>query len=145
MARKKITNAEEFKRAMDEIGKQTKQRVKLIHQKLLIDGFSFVVFASPEKYGYLRFNWDIVIGENPPEEKLKNPDLGKIYGQPRRKGTQTVRHDNMSWIYNNTDYAYYVENGTEKMSAQPMVAPAEQSLYRQTEHLCNALSKLKIP
>ena len=137
----KVKNGKDFKEAMTAIALKTEKKMgKQINQKLAIDAFSQLVFASPVKFGYLRHNWDITIDIQAPEDIEPEPEKGKKYKAPKRKPVTGIKYNSVTTLYNNTSYATYVENGTEFMDAQPMVAPVEMSTYKQAEFLCKALS-----
>lgn len=141
---RKIRSAKDFKKAMEDIAAETGEKAALINQKLALDGFNFVVFASPVQSGYLRNNWDIAVDVPAPAGSEKGIK-GKVYPEPQipTGEIKKIKWNSIATIYNNTAYARDIEEGTEKMPAQPMVKPAEQSLYRQAEMLCDQLSKEK--
>lgn len=137
----KVKNGKDFKKAMTAIALKTEKKMaKQINQKLAIDSFNQLVFATPVDYGYLRHNWDISIDIKAPDDLESVPEKGKKYKAPKRGPVNKIKYNSIITIYNNTSYAAYVENGTEKMEAQSMVAPVEMTLYRQAEFLCKDLS-----
>ena len=136
----KVKNGKDFKRAMTAIALKTEKKMgKQINQKLALDAFTALVRRSPVLKGYLRHNWDVSIDVKPADEELK-PEKGKTYPEPKKPVLKRVKHNSIIIIYNNTVYAVYIENGTEKMEAQPMVAPTEIEMYKVAEDLCKALS-----
>lgn len=137
---RKVKNGKEFKRAMTDIAlKLEKKMGKQVNQKLALDAFTALVRRSPVLKGYLRHNWDVTIDLKPVEEELR-PEKGKSYSEPKKPILRKVKHNSIIIIYNNTLYAVYVEEGTEKMEAQPMVAPTEIEMYKVAEDLCKELS-----
>lgn len=131
---------------MIELGSErTKQEMRLINQKLAMDGFRLVTYFTPIDTGYLRNNWDVVVDEVPPVGPAPPPEKDKKYGEPNVSGDfRTIKYNSVIIIYNNTEYAIYVEEGTPFMLAQPMVHLAEQALFYEAEKLCNSLSNKRV-
>lgn len=111
----------------------------IILQKLSIDAFRELIRRSAKDTGFLRSNWDVTTG-TPFEGVLSNPGV-KMSGA-EWPGTQ-IKADDKVTIYNNTSYAGYLEHGTPRMRAQPMVEPTFQRIYNQAELLSKALTKKK--
>lgn len=128
-----------LKRASDDLKKDMTEK---IIKKLALDGYKAVVDGSAYQYGYLRSNWDVAIDTPPPEDTL-TPEEGKTYPPPPDPDLSATKYNSRITLYNNTLYAAYVEDGTEKMEAQPTVAPAALKMLKQAEALCKALSKKK--
>jgi len=140
----RVRNGKDFKRAMVAIALKVEKRMaKQINQKLAMDAFTNVVRRSPVLNGYLRHNWDVSIDVRPVDEELK-PEKGKTYSEPEKPVLKEIKWNSIIIIYNNTIYAVYIENGTEKMEAQPMVAPTEIEMQKVAEDLCKAFSVEKI-
>jgi HK97 gp10 family phage protein len=136
----KVRNGKDFKRAMTQIALKVEKRMGIqINQKLALDAFTNIVRRSPVLKGYLRHNWDVSIDVKPVEKKLK-PEKGKTYSEPDKPILKSIKWNSIIIIYNNTIYAVYIENGTEKMEAQPMVSPTEIEMQKVAEDLCKALS-----
>ena len=136
----RVKNGKDFKKAMTAIALKTKKKMgKQINQKLALDAFTSLVRRSPVLKGYLRHNWDVSIDVKPVDAELK-PEKGKTYQEAKKPVLKSVKYNSIIIIYNNTIYAVYIENGTEKMDAQPMVAPTEIEMYKVAEDLCKALS-----
>lgn len=139
--RRQIKNGKDFKRAMTAIALKVEKRMgKQINQKLALDAFTNVVRRSPVLNGYLKHNWDIEIDKPAPNEVEPPPEKGKKYPEPDNPDLKKVKHNSIITLYNNTEYAGYIEDGTEKMEAQPMVAPTEIEVFQQAEELCKAFS-----
>lgn len=122
-----VNTPEEFREAMAMIAQATQEDFLNILKKLTNDAFTSVVRRTPVDTGYLRENWEISVDSR--EIEGEQPDGYRI-----ELGT-------MIMIYNNTEYLIYVENGTPKMRAQPMIRPTEQMLMRTAEKLVRALSR----
>ena len=137
---RKIKNGKEFKKAMTAIAlKLEKKMGEKVNQKLALDAFTALVRRSPVLTGYLRHNWDVSIDVRAFDGELK-PKNGKTYQEAKKPVLKSVKYNSITIIYNNTIYAVYVEKGTEKMAAQPMVAPTEIEMRKVAEDLCKALS-----
>lgn len=133
----RVKNSKDFKKAMAAIGSKIEQKMATqVNKKLAIDSFSQLVFVSPVDKGYLRHNWDIEVDGAPPEVSEPKAEKGKKYARPRRPSTKEVKYNSIIDIYNNTSYAKHVEEGTEKMEAQPMVGIVKVSINHQAEYLC---------
>lgn len=113
----------------------------VILQKLSLDGFRELVRRSAKDSGFLRSNWDISTIP-PSEERLKNTGVEK-YGPPSDPYISTIKIDDTVTLFNNTEYANYLEIGTPRMRAQPMVEPTRRSLEKQAILLSKALTKKK--
>ena len=115
----------------------TKKEMGIILQKLTVDGFRELVMRSARDTGFLRSNWD-VWKENAPNSVLKNP------GGTRRDATVSgvaVKAGDVIILGNNTEYAMFLERGTPRMRAQPMVEPTYHMLLRDARSLTRALSR----
>ena len=134
-----IKNGNDFNRAMRDIAQAMQEDFEIILRKLALDAFRSVVRRTPVDYGYLRNNWDIVVDSTPPEQP-KAEQGKKKYTAPKAPSFD-VKFNSIIIIYNNTKYAIYIEEGTPKMQAQPMVRPTEEMLRRTAEKLATALSK----
>lgn len=140
---RKVTNGDEFKTAMNDIAAGSKQDAKIIMQKLALDGFVSVVQLTAKDTGYARNNWDVSVDAPAPDGSLKNPGDAS-YQEPSFPGDRRkIKHNSKVTLFNNTAYIKFLEDGTPKMPAQPMVKPTEQKLYKQAELLCRALSEKK--
>lgn len=136
----RVKDGAEFKKAMTAIAlKLEKKMGKQVNQKLALYTFTALVRRSPVLKGYLRHNWAVTIDIKPADEKLR-PEKGNTYPEPKKPVLRKVKHNSIIIIYNNTEYAVYLEKGTEKMEAQPMVAPTEIEMFKVAEDLCRALS-----
>jgi hypothetical protein len=111
-----------------------------ILQKLSIDAFRELIMRSAKDTGFLRSNWAITTG-SPTEGSLKNSSKSSF--SPASYPNTKIEADDKVIIYNNTAYAMYLEEGTPRMRAQPMVEPTYQRLYSQAEKLSKLLTKEK--
>ena len=112
----------------------------LMLQKLSIDAFRELVIRSARDTGYLRSNWDVTTG-SPDEVKLSHDGKGN-FASASWPNTKIEAGDSVV-LYNNTEYAIYLEHGTPKMRAQPMIEPTRQKVYNQAVKLSKILTKKK--
>lgn len=114
-------------------------------QKITLDAWKDLVDISPTDTGFLRSRWYVtkyavpgVLIKNPYTKKnsVKAPDYPAM-------GLRIEFGDTIK-IYNNTEYASYLEHGTSKMRAQPMVQPVEIRINNELRKILSALNKRKI-
>lgn len=136
----KVKNGKDFKKAMTAIAlKLEKKMGKQVNQKLALDAFTALVRRTIKVSGFLGHNWDVSIDIKPVDEELK-PEKGKSYQEAKKPVLKKVKYNSIIIIYNNTEYAIYMEQGTENMDGTPMVAPTEIEMYKVAEDLCKTLS-----
>jgi len=99
-----------------------------ILQKLSIDAFRELVIRSAKDTGFLRSNWSVTTGR--PSESVHTNESGSSFATATWPGTR-IKADDKVTLYNNTAYAMYLENGTPRMRAQPMVEPTRQRIEAQ--------------
>ena len=120
-----------------------------IIRKLSIDAFRNLVMLSAVDTGFLRSNWHMDTGA-PDESVLKNslPSAKKTGGSPSLPGaklsTFKSKLGDKITIFNNTEYARHLEDGTPHMRAQPMVRPTYYRVLSQAKQLTNALSRKRV-
>ena len=112
----------------------------LVLQKLSIDAFRELVIRSARDTGDLRSNWRVTTG-SPDEGKLSHDGKGSFASAswPNIK----IEADDSVVLYNNAEYAIYLEHGTPRMRAQPMIEPTRQKIYIQAVKLSKILTKKK--
>ncbi len=140
MSKEKVHNGKELKTVLTQIGNETGEQFGIVLQKLSIDAFRDLVEFSARDTGFLRSNWDVA-KNNAPNEKLKNP--GGSYASAKFPSIKIEAGDHII-LYNNTEYARYLEHGTPFMSSQPMVEPTYQRVLSQANRLAKKLSKEKV-
>jgi len=116
----RVNNGTEFRLAFKIAKNMTESDFEEILKKLTIVAFRELVERTAEDSGFAKGNWDVVVDKSPPNTKLKNP------GGSHSKATMpivNVKADSIIVLYNNTEYIIYLEQGTPKMRAQPMVRP----------------------
>jgi len=136
---KKI-KAEQLGAELRRLAEITEENFDKALQKLSIDGFSMLVHYSAKDTGFLRSNWAVTTGQ-PLDSVLRNPGgnySDATYFNPDIKTGDTVT------FYNNTEYAMYLEAGTEKMEAQPMIQPTISFLTSEARAVSKALSRKKV-
>jgi len=83
-----------------------------IMAKLVLDGWSNLVRLSPVDTGFLRSRW-FVTTYAVPDISIKNPlKKGSSVPAPSQPNISTIKFGDTVTIYNNTEYASYLENGT---------------------------------
>jgi hypothetical protein len=121
-----------------------KPQANKIMRKIALDALTDLTGPRPVDKGFLRNNWILAVDMQPPDGEL-HPEQGKTYPQPPSPNMSLVRFDSYLSFFNNTVYAGYIEHGTAKMAAQPMVAPAQVRLEATLNRLCAAASQQVIP
>ena len=131
----------ELKEALTAIlNKMVKPQADKIMRKVGLDAYTSLVRHSPVDMGFLRSNWILAVNIQPPDGELE-PEQGKSYPEPTKPNMSLVHFDSYLSFFNNTAYAQYVEDGTEKMAAQPMVAPTEILVQKTMNDLVDVLNQ----
>lgn len=115
--------------------------IEEILMKLTMDAYKELVDRSPTQTGFLRSNWSIVVDSYPADKELENPHKEENSVPAPHFPNISVKDDSLVTIFNNTEYAAYIENGTHKRKAQPMVAPTLLMIEKQLRDLTRILSK----
>ncbi len=118
--------------AGDEFGK--------ILQRLSLAAFRELVRRSAKDTGFLRSNWDVTTNA-PPNTAQDNPYKGRNTVSSASWPNTKIETGDAVVLYNNTEYAMYLEEGTPLMRAQPMIEPTYRSIYRKAVVLSKAFSK----
>jgi len=145
---KRVKLGRELSRVLKTVSKRLDNKdMALVMQKLAIDGFRELVQRSARDTGFLRSNWGVAVDDRPGDAALSNPHpsskakgIGPVvsdasYGSASIDGTCLVT------LYNNTEYAMFLETGTPHMRAQPMVEPTYHMLLAEANQLAANLSK----
>lgn len=137
---KKVKTGAELGAVLKDLGKLAGDDFAIILQKLTLDAFRVLVRRSAQDTGFLRSNWAVTVDRRPPEESLKQSGAGAK--QPKTP-TVKVEAGSIVVLYNNTEYAIYLETGTPKMRAQPMVEPTRIELEALASQLSKELTRKK--
>lgn len=137
---KKVDSVSEFKNQMLKASTYTKKDIERILKKVTVDAFRELIMRSAKKSGYLRSKWDVSVDQALPNTKLKNPNPKGSYQQAQYPSKE-IKYDSVIVIYNNTEYAIYLETGTPFMAAQPMVEPVSRSVEAKLDVVVKQLSK----
>lgn len=139
------TTGQQFAAQMNAIlnGKIKPQATKIV-RKIGLDAFTDLTSHSQVKMGFLKQGWLLAVDMQPPEGEL-HPEKGKTYPEPHPPNMSLVSFSSYLSFFNNTAYAGFVEHGTAKMAAQPMVAPAQVRLETTLNRLAAAASQQVIP
>ena len=137
MAGDRVKTGAGLKRALKALGEQCEDECDAILQKLTLDGFGELVRRTPVDTGFLRSRWAVSVNTSPPADTVRNPGSGGFppASTPRLKPVWGDR----VYLYNNTEYAYFIEHGTPTMRAQPMVEPTYFYLVETANRLTKAL------
>ncbi|RLC88518.1 MAG: hypothetical protein DRJ03_02605 [Chloroflexi bacterium] len=145
---KRVKTAKQLTKVLKSVSKRLDDKdMALVMQKLAIDGFRELVQRSARDTGYLRSNWDIAVDNKPGSTPLSNPHpSGKALGKApvvadASYGSASIDGTSLVTIYNNTEYAMFLETGTPHMRAQPMVEPTYYMLLAEANQLAANLSK----
>lgn len=140
----------ELGKALKELSEVVDGEFSVIMQKLTLDGFRALVRRSATDTGYLRSKWAVNRTGAPPNKPQKNPVASNLRGKKLelyrspRVSTRRVKAGDKVTIYNNTEYAIYLEEGTPDQPAQPMVAPVTIMLENKAKELFREFSRRRI-
>jgi len=112
----------------------------VILKKLTMDAYRELVLRSAVDTGFLRSNWAVAT-DRPPDEAILT-QRGVSIRQPRTPNPK-IEVGSKVVLYNNTEYALFLENGTPRMRAQPMVEPTRQKIEKQAIVLSKYLTNKK--
>ena len=143
MAGKRIKTGFELASVLTEIGEELEENLDEVIQKLTLEGFRELTRRTPVRTGFLKSRWTVTIFDNVPDNTIKNP--GGSFPPPNTPSERMFKWGDHVRIYNNVEYAEYIENGTQRMRAQPMIQPTYMYLNGIANRLLNAISKKKIP
>lgn len=142
MAKRIINDTADFKACMTDIANAMQEDFVEVLQKLALDAFRSVLRRSPRKSGYLKHNWDVAVDETPSEQPKRPKEKKKKYAPGKfDTGAYSIKFNSIIIIYNNTEYAIHIEEGTPKMRPQAMVRPTQVQLNLIAQKLVTALSK----
>ena len=117
-------NALEFAMALDKARLQKEDDIAEKVQEIAMDAFGMIIKRTPVDTGRLRSNW---IASNTTPNTAKFEQV--VNPQTRIDNAATVisqydpKNDKSIIIQNNMEYAKFIEFGTSRMAAQPMIAP----------------------
>ena len=137
---RRVRTGRQLKLALDIASRVTEKEFVEILKKLTTIAFRELVMRSARDTGYLRSNWAVTTS-TPANKALANP------GGTFRDATQpriNIDAGDIIVLYNNTEYAIYLETGTPRMSAQPMIEPTYRMLVGVANRLSRQLSKRKL-
>jgi len=127
--------------ALTAIGKEFEGDLDKVIQKLTLDGFRELLRRTPVRTGFLKSRWAIEVNAPYPQILVKNPG-GSFSPAPVPNAIMFQWGDKIT-IYNNTEYAWYIEHGTQQHRAQPMAEPTYMYLENMANRLLDHLSKQK--
>lgn len=122
---KHVNSGRELETELLKAEEMLKADMASILQKVSMDTFRELILRSAADTGYLRSNWGVAVDKNGPN-RIKNSGDPEGHYRDASYPNPTITFDSTINLYNNTEYAIYLEQGTPYMRAQPMVAPAAQ-------------------
>lgn len=132
-----------LKRSLQKVRHLTKDKFIVVLQKLSMDAFREVVLRSAYDTGYLRSGWAVTVKAQAPDRVRGGGSPDSNYRDAAYPNVE-IKENSIITIYNNTEYAIHLENGTANMAAQPMIEPTYQMLERTTKLLADKLSREKL-
>ncbi len=136
---KRVSTGPEFEKAMLMANDMLQDDLTIILKKISSDAFRMLVQLSAKDTGYLRHNWAVSVGAVVPHEPSRG-DRKKKYPDAKMP-ILNIEHDSIIVLYNNAEYAIYLENGTPKMRAQPMIEPTKMAVSNQLNQASKMLSR----
>jgi len=118
-------NFNEFQQQINKVLNKTQITMVQAVQKYSFDVFKGIVDNSPVDIGNLKSNWKIALNNatnevNILDKSVSSQQAGNIAFQSLPKARATLMPDR--WvIFNNVDYAVYVNDGTARQRAQFMI------------------------
>ena len=145
MAGKRVRSGAALSAALIDIGKKfEKEDLDPILQKLSLDGFRYLVRRTPIRTGFLASKWAVAINASINQQLYKNPGGSYSPAQPPSI-TRSIEWGDKVTLYNNTEYAYFVDTGTGKnRTAQPMIEPTYIYLENVARRLVDAKNRKRI-
>jgi len=139
-----VHSPHELSKELIRLGDLTEDKFGDVLSVLAMKGYNELVTRSATDTGFLRSNWDVTVS-SPATGALSNPYKsgtlqvpGKPYSNPAVDAGDTVT------LYNNTEYALYLETGTSNMEAQPTIRPTIIVLEVEARMLADRLSRKRI-
>lgn len=137
---KVVNNGSELAAALKEVRRYTGNDFADILKKLTIDGVRNLIKISAVDSGFLRSKWQVSVNSEPSNTTVKG-SKGASYSPATPKVSTEIKAGSIVVLYNNTEYAIHLENGTPHMAAQPMVTPTYIYLEALAKQLCKILSE----
>ena len=118
-----VTNLNQFTLELEDFQKKVETDGVAFLRLVALQVLQGVIFLPPVDTGRARGNWQVSQG-SPIETPLEVTDPAGA-GTLSRGTTRllAIVLGETVWITNNVEYISYLEHGTDRMAAQPMVAP----------------------
>ena len=136
-----VKTGAELMAALGEGSELLKEDMVSVMQKITMDSFDMLIRRSAKDTGFLRSNWSVSVDTPAPETELHNPDSG-AHADAKLPPLQ-IEYNSVIQLYNNTEYAIYLEQGTPIMWSQPMIRPTVMAANQQFDYAYQILSKKK--
>lgn len=137
---KRVNSGDELGKVLTDLGELAGAQFGLVLRRLTVLGFSSLVQYSAEDTGYLKSAWKVSL-TNPPQNTLPHPG-GDRFTPANFPGMKITVGDNIH-MYNQTEYAEFLEVNTAGRRAQPTLLPTYYKLLNKAEALSRALSAKK--
>lgn len=108
-------------------------------KKLTFDGYRLLVQRTAVDTGYARSHWEVAV-DSKPKEATHSGDRKQTYS-PKPLVQVDIKAGSFIILYNNTEYIAFLEYGTPKQKAQPMVVPTRVQLEAIAIKLSKILTK----
>jgi len=130
------TNAREFNLNIKRISREMVAKFFMIQRKILLDGFGWIVVATPVDTGRARANWQITTIERStvvlpwPEDRSRS---GQAATEVIARGSKVIGSINtftLTWFTNNVPYIIFLENGHSAQSPKGMLVETSERMKR---------------
>lgn len=118
-----LKNVNEFRVDLSKFDDLVEEEGKQLKRKVAIAVLKGCIGRTAVDTGHCRGNWQVSFGS--PSRTVVNAQ-DPAGQQTFMRGYTKLLEVELAptiWVVNNVDYVSYLEHGTEKMAAQPMVAP----------------------
>ena len=144
---KKVHSPHELSKELMRLGKLTEDKFGDVLRSLTLVGYNELVTRSAIDTGFLAGNWNATSSTTATTATtaLNNPyKPGTLQVQKNPYLDPDIDIGDTVTLYNNTEYALYLETGTSNMEAQPMIRPTIIVLEVKAKELADRLSRKRI-
>lgn len=134
-----FTNNNQFRHIIDTYTNGIINEFNSVQRKLSLEAYRSLVQKTAVDTGFARFNQDISVNALNVNE-VENNQQARYPDPPVPMITESFPFGSIFFIYNNTKYIIYLEEGIGQRP-QPMVAPTMQILQRMSEQLFTELAR----
>ena len=142
---KTVRTGAELTKALVDLGKALEKKdLTPTIQKLTLSGFRYITRRTPVRTGFLKSRWAIVVNAPAPSNLLQNPNPAGTFSPPSTPNMNPIEWGDKVTIFNNTEYAYFVDEGKGDNPKQPMIEPTYRYLEGLSKRLLDSISKKKV-